>query len=271
MKYQKVTRKQKVARMIAKVSLVTALLGAGGMVMVNKFMPDEPTDSIQVGINEYEEVESTLENTKGENEIEPKYDFEELKKDYPDIIGVIEGPCLSQAYPVVHDKLSGGYYLNHLPSGEESGLGSVCFNEENQVNLQDDFSIIYAHNIEGAMFGDLEDYYSDPKNVETPLYFYTPYGEYELIPFASFHTNEAVYGNFDEKDKMEIIETFKNKSDINTNVEITSDDNLISLFTCLDYSDPEYGITDMRYFLILKIKTLTLYNAPDYTSQNTLK
>lgn len=283
-KIKRVTKRERITKAVMKGAFAVFIASALGTFVVSN-IPDEQfsgdkgdivsseetitSEEIEEGKESYVEITDTLKEEEVESEM--AYDFDELKKEYPDMVGVLEGPCLSQPYIVVADSIEGGKYLKHLPNGEYNKIGSVCFSEENNPDLTDDFSALYAHNnLEGAMFDNLIEYYSDEENMEVPFKYYTEYGEYELVPFAFGYSAEIAYGNFDDSDKMSIINAMEESSLVHQNVEIGPDDNVISLFTCPNYGDPRRDNPNVRAVLSCKIKPLVLYNTDSLNEVKTL-
>jgi len=197
--------------------------------------------------------------------IEPEYDIKELKEKYPDLVGYITGACLAQPYPVVKDSILAGesYYDNHLPDGTSSSIGSICFNEENAFDLTDDFSVMYAHNIEGAMFGDLSNYSNQEymNNKDNYFIYHSESGQYKLEPFSYYVDSEISYGDFNDEKKQTLIDTLKNNEIVNHDINVGVDDNIVTLYTCLEGTDPNYYLhPEWRVMVACKVTPLVLYN-----------
>lgn len=273
-KLRRVTRKQRKIRAVMKASFAVML--AGGIVMsitLNNDMQDR-----EVANTTYTEIykEATIENEPKQTEnfetvvteeetVVPKYNFSELKEQYPDIVGFIEGDFLSQPYPVIADDFNSDYYLKHLPDRTRSNIGSVCFNDASNPDLTDDFSIIYAHNIEGIMFSGLHDYREEGYN--EPVYYYSEYGEYKLEPIATAVQSDSKfqYGSFDDDVKQAIIDEMYQNSSVKTGLEVTIEDNIVTLYTCLNHSESDYYIhPDYRVMVYFKVTPLVLYNQNNY-------
>lgn len=84
--------------------------------------------------------------------------MEELREINSDVIGWLTIPGTNVDYPLLQgeDDL---YYASHDVYGKGSLTGSVYLAAENDPNVSDYYSIIYAHHMSnGAMFGDIEKY-----------------------------------------------------------------------------------------------------------------
>ena len=280
-KLRRVTRRNKRLKAIMKGSIAVML--AGGIVLgvtlnydnqnreaantINTEMYETATSTENIEANEPEiSIEETpIEEVPIEETITPKYNFTELKEQYPDIVGFIEGDILSEPYPVVADDFSSDYYLKHLPDGTRNNIGSVCFNDASKPDLTDDFSIIYAHNIEGTMFSGLHNYRQEGYNA--PMYYYSEYGEYLLEPIATAVQSESYfqYGSFDDDVKQAIIDEMYQNASVKTGLEVTPEDNIVTLYTCLNHSESDYYThPDYRVMVYFKITPLVLYNQNNY-------
>lgn len=270
MKIRRITRTERRLKGFFAVTLTASLLLGGASVALE-------TIDIEKGKEQYSQMENqvdlgTLGNVSDDLlEENPEYDFDKLSEEYPDIVGYISGPCLPQPYPVVKDSIlaTEAYYADHLPNKTESSIGSICFNKENDFNLMDDYSVMYAHNIDGAMFGDLSNY-EDPEymnNEENYFIYHTKYGKYKLEPFSYYTSENVPYGNFSDEEKIQMINNLKSNEIVNSNIEVGVDDNIVTLFTCLEVTDPNYYIhPELRVMVACKVTPLILYNDINHTN-----
>lgn len=82
--------------------------------------------------------------------------FEELQEINPDVIGWLTVYDTNIDYPVVRGK-DNDFYLNHGPTGEPEGSGSLFLHYKNNPKFTDFNSIIFGHHMtEHKMFGDLD-------------------------------------------------------------------------------------------------------------------
>jgi len=270
MEIRRITRTERRLKALVAVSLVTALAFGGTTIL-------SETIDIEQGKKQYDAIASqnNLETFQNVSDMlleqNPEYNFDELSSKYPDIVGYISGSCLPQSYPVVKDSIlaTDAYYADHLPDGTPSSIGSICFNEDNNFDLVDDFSVMYAHNINGAMFGDLSNYAdSDYMNDEENYFIYhTKNGKYKLEPFAYYTSDNVPYGKYSDEEKQVMINNLKGNNIVNSDIDVTVDDNIVTLFTCLEGTDPNYWIhPELRVMVACKVTPLVLYNNIDYTN-----
>ena len=144
----------------------------------------------------------------------PPVDFESLQEVNPDIYGWIKIEDTNIDFPVVQSADDDGLYLNHNSDGDYSANGSIFSEHEyNSTDFKDPVTILYGHHQwDGAMFGRLQQYYSDPDFWEEDhvITIYTPeeeltYGVFAAVPFSGDHilyyndfTDDSVFSNFFE-------------------------------------------------------------------------
>lgn len=193
--------------------------------------------------NEYEELTEISEvkpEQIDEQEYISKYNFEELRKIHPDIVGVIEGNCFANGYyPVVsstsfddlneklHEDLDGNYSIAGLIVADPS-------NEENLNGI----TRIWGHHLgneEGLMFTSLVNYDSNSyyENHKT-LKYYTENGEYVLEVFACTKDNplNQPIGYQTEEELSQNINDVKERSLIQTELKPSPQDRIFILTTC---------------------------------------
>ena len=190
------------------------------------------------------EVPST-ELTKNEEKIPISVDFSTLKEKNQDIVGWIYSKDTPINYPVVQAK-DNQYYLHRLINGEYNASGSIFMDYRNNLNLEDNNTIIYGHNMKSdEMFGTLQNYknqeYYDNHKI---LYYFTQEKKYEIKLIAGYTASlkDDIYNlneiNQEQKEKL------LQKSDFKSDVNISQNDKLITLSTC------SYEYEDARYILI---------------------
>lgn len=162
-----------------------------------------------------------------------------------DLVGWLElGGEEGFAAPVVQRDNS--YYLGHDFYGKEDRHGAVFLDYRNQIEPNDDSLILYGHNMnDGAWFNYLVNY-QDPAFV----------AEHPIITFDTLHDkgSYAVFGvfvaatlpqhgdDFDYHNKVsfrtieekeDFLERIRRRSLLDTGVEATTRDELLTLSTCL--------------------------------------
>lgn len=139
-------------------------------------------------------------------------DFESLQRKNSDIYAWLEIDDTNISYPIVQDPDDETFYLNHNSDRAYSANGAI-FSEAiyNRTDLTDPVTILYGHHMrDGAMFGKLQQYYSDASFFADHgiIRVYTPeatleYGVFAAIPYSSSHI--LYYNDFTDP---EVFETF---------------------------------------------------------------
>ncbi len=167
-------------------------------------------------------------------------DLSSLKQTNPDTIGWINIPGTSINYPYVQTN-DNEYYLHHSFNKRWTEAGWVFLDYRNQPALSDRNQVIYAHGrLDGSMFGSLQnvlnaDWQNNADNhfikiaTETNNTLWAVFSTYRLPT-----TNDYMTVNFNNDTHfMEFIDMVKNRSTYNFNVDITADDHIITLSTCI--------------------------------------
>lgn len=172
-------------------------------------------------------------------------DFDALAKQNADIYAWIDVPGAGISYAVLQSATDDTFYLDHEEHGWYSANGSL-FTEHvyNSKDFTDPVTIIYGHHMRsGAMFGNMQTFYSSSSNFSTydDIYIYMPgqelhYHIFAAIPFEGYHILYA----YDFSDSRTFTSFFDNVmstrvmgSNIDTDCELSSDDKIIILSTCL--------------------------------------
>lgn len=152
------------------------------------------------------------------------------------------------------------YYLTHNFYGEEDNHGQVFLDERNSPDLSDDNTILYGHNItsDKSMFNVLTNF-RDPEFVaENPvIQVNTLYRKYEYAVAAVYlaatrpeHGEIFDYINylkFSTRDAKEAyIAQIEKRSLLDTGVELTADDKLLTFSTC------SYEFADARLVVVAR-------------------
>lgn len=173
-------------------------------------------------------------------------DFAKLEKVNPDVVGWIYIPDTVVDYPVVqcdnNDK-----YLNTLFSGETNKAGSIFVDYRNNMNFNDDNTIIYGHNMKNkSMFHILSKYSNqDFYNKHNVIYYYTIDGAYELRVFSAYTTHAAdTYTNISfNNTRTDRINKLIERSTVSSAFTVGSEDKIVSLSTCAyDFDDARFVV-----------------------------
>ena len=230
--------RSKIGTFLIIASLLPIGISAHDYLYLNKRNSDaKQSTTIEQTINEEYYNKEEKKNNKTNIEHVNKYNFEELRKINPDIIGVIEGDCFEGGYyPVVssenYDDLNNKLFQNL--NGEDSTAGLIIADPNNDENLNGIYRI-WGHHFKGEedsglMFSSLVNYDSiDYYQNHQQLKYYTENGEYILEVYACTKDNPLE----EEKNTIDAyIDNIKNNSLINTDITPSPEDRQIVLTTC---------------------------------------
>ena len=173
-------------------------------------------------------------------------DFDTLHGQNEHIVAWLEIPGTTVSYPVLQHPEDDTYYLNRTVDGTEGLPGSI-FVFSGRVFSRFN-TVLYGHNMaDGSMFGSLKEYRDmDYLLQHRTVILYTPEAEYRYKIFASTSFPDilinAAYDDSSIADRAAYLDKIYNDDSpekvIVGDVEITSDDHIITLSTCVD-SQPE--------------------------------
>lgn len=213
------------------------------------------TVSENEGINEEASEDITYESTNFEGEWFEwiNVDFKGLKKVNRDIIGWIFFENEDISYPV----LAGGdnnEYLRTNMTHDSATAGSIFIDCENEIDFNDAHTIIYGHNMKDlSMFGKLKYYYKDAGYYDNHKYFQIITKDkvlrYEIVSYKQVVDNDSIYyvigsdrTGFNSFAKNQIL----GGSMIESPIEITDDEYIITLSTCSTSGDERFVVSAVR-------------------------
>lgn len=210
--------------------------------------------SSAVIISNYAKRHNNIEmNTKLESVFEPEnsekkeelFNFDEMLKINPGFVGWIRVPNTSISLPVVK-YADNSYYLNHNIYKEYDRRGTVFMDYRNDPENFDANTILYGHNCyDGTMFSELEKYQEPDFYKTSPVIeFSTKNGKDKWKVYAVFITNAKaeedngyifnyIYPYMDGENFDGFIDEVNKRRLYATNVDITDDDNMLILSTCI--------------------------------------
>ena len=186
-------------------------------------------------------------------------DFTELYAANSDLVGWVRAGA-DIDLPVVRGADNQTYLTTDF-YGQHNSAGSIFMDMENVLAPLDGHLVIYGHNMKsGAMFGKLPNYRKLEYLKEYPtLEFRTVYesaDEAACVPFAIFDASmkeeDASYFRIrrfrfeTNEEKQAFIDELRARSIFDIPVEVTPEDELISLVTC------SYSNTDGRFILAMR-------------------
>lgn len=167
--------------------------------------------------------------------------FKILKEKNSDTIGWLKVNGTDIEYPVVKTT-NNDYYLTHSFDKSYNSAGWVFMDYKNKLDGTDNNIVIYAHNRrDGSLFGTLknvltEEWQNNTDNFIIP--FITENEKVECQVFSVYKIeNEDYYitTNFGTDDEFQnFIDKIKLRSLKDFNVDVTTDDKILTLSTCAD-------------------------------------
>lgn len=194
-------------------------------------------------------AESVTESTSDETKYQSPIDFEKIRKDSPDVFSWLSIDGTDINYPVVFREGDNSYYLRRNIKGEYDSNGSLFIEDYNKTDFSDPVTVIYGHHLSsGAMFGKLQEIYTNPETFKnhSKITVYTPeklftYRVFCAVPLDNSHI--LYYNNFNnalvfEKYFKDIYETRSLMAVFDEGTVIRPGDRVLMLSTCFenDYS-----------------------------------
>lgn len=174
-----------------------------------------------------------------------------LRKINGDAYAWLDIPGTDISFPILQDSQDTAFYLSHNEDREEDGDGCIYTEYVNSRDFTDNNTVVYGRNV-GGRFGKLHEYqdrdffdrnrniviYMPGETFEYKIFAAYPYDDRHLIASYDF-SDETVYQNY----LNEILATRKIDSFIDTSVEVTANDRIITLSTGVTGQD------DQRYLV----------------------
>lgn len=180
----------------------------------------------------------SIDNKDGEEAI-LNVNFNKLKEINEDTIAWLSVNGTKVNYAVVKAS-DNSYYLNHNFNKNSNKLGWVFTDYKNKFDGTDKNIIIYGHNAKnGSMFGSLiniikEDWYDNEDNYEITLITENEKVKYQV--FSVYQTEAEDYyiqTNFkNDESYEEFLKTLEKRSLKDFDVDLTSEDTILTLSTC---------------------------------------
>lgn len=228
--------KNKLAIIIACIFIIAFLL-SGGLLLSELLGGKDVEKTLSQFVNS---VDSTTKEEIPQNPI----DFLALEEINPDVCGWLKIPDTNIDYPILQPSNGDeSYYLTHDLYNNDAKYGSIYIESINSNTFTDPNTLIYGHNtVNGTMFRDLHKFrdkeYFDER---TNIYIYTPERILTYTIFACHrYDNRHIMQSFDFNDKAvfaEFLEYCTNPKSAIANtrqVEVSTDDRIITLSTCID-------------------------------------
>lgn len=177
-------------------------------------------------------------------------DFQTLKEKNPDVYAWIRIPGTDIDYPVLQRVGDNSYYLNHTLEGKEKPEGAIFTEDYNSQDFTDANTVIYGHNMKnGSMFRQLHEYQDRKFMKEHPeVLIYQPDRILHYHIFAAYvYDNRHLLQSFDFEDRevyKNYLQSIQEKKDmgssIDSSIELTGEDPIITLSTCNGNDEQRY-------------------------------
>lgn len=168
-----------------------------------------------------------------------KVDFEKLFNENEDTVGWIKINNTNINFPIVQTN-NNSFYLKHNFKKQYNSAGWIFADYRNNFNQLDKNTIIYGHNRRNnTMFSSLKSflntYWFDTES-NNYFTFITKDNNYIAKIFSIYKINENnlnLYNSFENENQFyETINDYKQKSIYNFNLDVSYEDNIITLCTC---------------------------------------
>ncbi len=226
------------------------IVGSFGYAFTNNYISYRKDVSIKADIQEVitqqvdtDDLMLVVEKLEKESEKEVKNDYiASLLTLNTDTTGWIKVNNTTIDYPIVQGN-DNKYYLDRNIKHEYDFNGWIYMDFRNDPDMTDDNTIIYGHTNYNAavMFGSLKNtLYEDWQNNEENriISIDTVYESLKYEVFSTYtinNTNDYLNINYSSPfDKLEFFTMLKERSNYNYNVDLTTDDKIITLSTCDD-------------------------------------
>lgn len=209
---------------------------------------DETTEQLKNNVK--------LEKIKKDNSNNEKYivDFKKLKSENNDVVAYIKVNNTNIEYPIVKTS-NNNFYLNHSFDKSKNSRGWIFADYKNKFDNTDKNIVIYGHNMrDESMFGSLknilnEEWYNNAENKN--ITFLTEKENYIYKVFSIYKIESEDYyikTNFkNDEDYEKFLNTIKNRSIKNFDINLNINDKIITLSTCANNN---------KYRIVLHAKKL---------------
>lgn len=200
------------------------------------------------------ETESKTEHDSQTEEQIYKINFEKLKNTNDDTVGFIKVNGTQIEYPIVKTT-NNDYYLKHSFDKTYNAAGWVFADYRNKLDGTDKNIIIYGHNRKnGTMFSSLrhilnKNWYENEENRRIQLITENAEITYEVFSIYQIEKEEYyIQTNFNSDEQFStFIKTLKNRSIKDFNIDVNSEDSILTLSTCAN---------DNNYRVVLHAKKI---------------
>ena len=207
-----------------------------GMMLFKWIKENRQSQDIIEDISKSISIDENIDNVEKYN-----IDFEELKHTNSDTIAWLKVNGTDIEYPVVKTT-NNDYYMTHSFDKSYNSVGWVFMDYKDKFDGTDNNMVIYGHNRrDGSMFGTLkniltEEWQNNAENLIIPFITEDKKSEYQV--FSVYRIEKEDYyitTNFGtDKEFQTFINKIKSRSVKDFNVNVTTEDHILTLSTCAD-------------------------------------
>ena len=241
--------KKTILNLILYIILLSILIYSG--IKIFKWYKDK-TNNNKIA----EQIKSTV-IVEEENGDEYTVDFNKLKEQNNETIAWLKVNNTNVEYTVVKGT-NNSFYLNHSFDKSNNSAGWIFADYRNKFDNTDKNIVIYGHNMrDGSMFGSMLNilnakWYENEENTNITLYTENEKCMYKVFSVYKIE-NEDYYIKTEFKNDNEFeefIKTLKKRSIKDFNVDVSKDDNILTLSTCANNN---------KYRVVLHAKKVKYY------------
>ena len=179
-------------------------------------------------------------------------DFATLQSRYPDAYAWIHIEDTKIDYPIMQSSGDQTYYLTHTIDGDVRTEGSIYTENLNSKDFSDPMTVIYGHNMRnGSMFQNLHKFEDRSFfNEHNEILIYTPEKVLHYRVFAAYTADDSHILRKNDFSDTNIFTLYINSvlnqrsmsANIDSSLDITAQDKLITLSTCNGNSSERYVV-----------------------------
>ena len=155
-----------------------------------------------------------------------------------DYVGWIYVPGADCSYPIVQAG-DNDFYLNRTFEGSNSNTGAIFLDYRDSKIFSGFNSFVYGHNMKnGAMFGNLGNYYADDLYIELYPYFYIYLADGTVMKYQifSYYLTDGDSDSYDRpvniEEEQAYLDRIQRKSSVKLEIEENRIDTYVTLSTC---------------------------------------
>ena len=213
-----------------------------GYKIIKWFLNNKENEDVQSNLAQYVEINKEENDEENKNDKEDnayKIDFKALKEINSDTIGWLKVNGTNIEYAVVQAD-DNNYYLKHNFEKQNNNAGWIFADYKNKSDYTDYNTVIYGHNMRNdSMFGTLKnalkkEWYNKEENRHIVLVTENGIFKYEIFSIYEEKVSDyPIQTNFSsDNEYLKFLNTVKDKSIKDFNVELPAEKGIITLSTC---------------------------------------